>query len=145
MTVTFTPVDGGTLVELVHDEFERHGEGGSAVADGVRGGWSGTLDRFAAAADADRPHKHVMSYRAAEGFLPLAQEHGPAHVARLREFHARGVLLMVGTLQEPFDGSALGVFTTREAAEEFIAGDPFVLNGVVASWTVRAWDEVLVP
>ena len=40
-------------------------------------------------------------------------------------------------------GDAMGVFTTREAAEEFIAGDPFVVNGVVASWTVRPWNEVL--
>jgi uncharacterized protein len=37
----------------------------------------------------------------------------------------------------------MGVFTTREAAEEFIAGDPFVRHGVVASWTVRPWNEVL--
>ena len=36
-----------------------------------------------------------------------------------------------------------GVFTTREAAEEFIGGDPFVVNGVVAEWTVRPWNEVL--
>jgi uncharacterized protein YciI len=35
------------------------------------------------------------------------------------------------------------VFTSREAAEEFIAGDPFVVNGVVASWTIRPWNEVL--
>ena len=89
--------------------------------------------------------KYVMTYRAAEDFLPLAQQHGAAHVARLHEFHDRGVLLMVGTFQEPMNGEAMGVFTTREAAEEFIAGDPFVLNGVVAHWTVRPWDEVLQP
>ena len=87
--------------------------------------------------------KHVMTYRAVEDFLPLAREHGPAHVARLHEFHARGVLLMVGTFDEPMNGDAMGIFTSREAAEEFIAGDPFVLNGVVASWTVRPWNEVL--
>ena len=37
----------------------------------------------------------------------------------------------------------MGVFTTQEAAEEFVAADPFVLNGVVAAWTITAWDEVL--
>ncbi len=89
--------------------------------------------------------KYVMTYRAVENFLPLAQQHGPAHVARLHEFHARGVLLMVGTVEEPMNGDAMGIFTSREAAEEFIAGDPFVRNGVVASWTVRPWDEVLAP
>ncbi len=89
--------------------------------------------------------KYVMTYRAVEDFLPLAQQHGPAHVARLHELHDRGVLLMVGVLDEPMNGDAMGVFTTREAAEEFIAGDPFVVNGVVASWTVRPWNEVLSP
>jgi uncharacterized protein len=89
--------------------------------------------------------KYVMSYCAVEDFLPLAQQHGPAHVARLHEFRDRGLLLMVGTFDEPMNGDAMGVFTTREAAEEFIAGDPFVLHGVVASHTVRPWNEVLQP
>ncbi len=89
--------------------------------------------------------KHVMTYRAVEDFLPLAQQHGPAHVARLHEFRDRGVLLMAGTLDEPMNGDALAVFTTRAAAEEFISGDPFVVHGVVAQWTVRPWDEVLAP
>ena len=87
--------------------------------------------------------KYVMTYSAVEDFLPLAQQHGASHVARLHEFHDRGVLLMVGTFDEPMNGDAMGVFTTREAAEEFVAGDPFVLHGVVAEWTVRPWDEVL--
>ncbi len=89
--------------------------------------------------------KYVMTYRSVPDYLPLAQRHAPAHVARLHEFHGRGVLLMVGTLDDPPTGEAMGVFTTREAAEEFIAGDPFVTGGVVAEWTVRPWNEVLRP
>jgi uncharacterized protein YciI len=89
--------------------------------------------------------KYVLTYRAVEDFLALAREHGAAHAARLREFHGRGVLLMVGTMDEPMNGDAMGVFTTREAAEEFVAGDPFVVHGVVAEWSVRPWNEVLVP
>ena len=89
--------------------------------------------------------KYVMTYRAVEDFLPLAQQHHAAHSARVDEFARRGELLMVGTFDEPMDGEAMGVFTTREAAEEFIAGDPFVLNGVVAGWSVRPWNEVLQP
>ena len=92
-----------------------------------------------------RDVKYVLTYRAVEGFRPLAQQHGAAHVARLHEFRDRGVLLMVGTLDEPMNGDAMGVFTTREAAEEFVAGDPFVLHGVVAEHSVRPWNEILHP
>jgi len=35
------------------------------------------------------------------------------------------------------------VFTTREAAERFARGDPFVLNGVIRAWSVREWAEAL--
>jgi uncharacterized protein YciI len=36
----------------------------------------------------------------------------------------------------------MSVFTTQEAAEEFAAGDPFVINGVVGKWHIRQWREV---
>jgi uncharacterized protein YciI len=89
--------------------------------------------------------KYLMSYRAVDDFLPLAQANVAGHRARLQEFHERGVLLLAGPLGEPGNGDAIGVFTTREAAEEFVSGDPFVVNGVVAEWSVRPWNEVLQP
>ena len=39
----------------------------------------------------------------------------------------------------------MSIFTTREAAEEFVRDDPFVVNGVVRSWHIREWDESLEP
>jgi uncharacterized protein len=89
--------------------------------------------------------KFVLRYTAVDGFLPLAQANFPAHSARAQDFAARGVLLMIGVLDEPMNGDAMGIFTSREAAEEFASGDPFVVNGVVAEWTVRPWNESLVP
>lgn len=86
--------------------------------------------------------KCVMSYDLAPGGLAIVAQHAPAHAARLREFHARGVLLMAGPYADPTQG-ALGIFTTREAAEEFIRGDPFVTEGVVGTWTLKEWREVL--
>jgi len=67
----------------------------------------------------------------------------PAHKARLDEFHARGDLLMVGTFGDPQTQGSMAIFRTREAAEEFAREDPFVLNGVVARYEIRDWDEVL--
>ena len=87
--------------------------------------------------------KHVLFYEPAPDVLVRAPEHFPAHKARLDEFHARGELLMVGTFGDPAREGSMAVFTTREALDEFVAGDPFVRNGVVRAWHARAWDEVL--
>lgn len=86
--------------------------------------------------------KVVMFYEVAPDGLPKARVHYEAHVARLNEFHTRGVLLMAGPFANPAEG-ALGIFTSRQAAEEFIEGDPFVINGVVGKWVLREWNEVL--
>ncbi len=86
--------------------------------------------------------KTVMLYEVTAEGLPKAREHFPAHRARIDEFHRRGVLLMVGPFANPAEG-AMGIFSSREAAEEFIQDDPFVIHGVVARWTLREWNEAL--
>jgi uncharacterized protein YndB with AHSA1/START domain len=49
--ITFTAVDGGTLVELEHRGFEKHGETGVKMSDavGAPGGWADLLELFAKA------------------------------------------------------------------------------------------------
>ncbi len=87
--------------------------------------------------------KYVLFYESADDVLSKAPAHFPAHKARLDDFHARGDLLMVGTFGDPQEEGSMAIFTTREAAEEFVAEDPFVLNGVVRSWQIRERDEAL--
>jgi uncharacterized protein len=87
--------------------------------------------------------KYVLLYEPADDVLARAPAHFPAHKARLDAFHADGTLLMVGTFGDPQAEGSMAIFTTREAAERFVAGDPFVLEGVVARWTLRDWDETL--
>jgi uncharacterized protein YciI len=68
--------------------------------------------------------------------------HFPAHRAHWKEFLELGTLLLIGPFADPRDG-AMSVFTTQEAAEAFATNDPFVLHGVVAGWTIKAWNEAL--
>jgi uncharacterized protein YciI len=86
--------------------------------------------------------KYVVFYELAEGGMPIALENLPAHHQRNLEFQARGTLLMTGPFADPTEG-AMAIFTTREAAEEFIDGDPFVLKGAVARWRIQEWNEGL--
>lgn len=87
--------------------------------------------------------RYVVLYASADDVAHRAPPHFPAHKARLDAFHARGDLLMVGTFGDPQKEGSMAVFRAREAAEEFVAGDPFVLHGVVSGYEIRDWNEVL--
>lgn len=86
--------------------------------------------------------KYVLRYESPDNVDDEAlREHFPAHRARWATFQEQGSLLLIG----PFaDGQgALAVFTSHESAEEFARSDPFVLEGLVARWTITAWLEAL--
>jgi uncharacterized protein len=87
------------------------------------------------------PNRAVVLYTSAPDVMSLAPAHFPAHKARLDAFHARGDLLAVGAFGDPQAEGSMAIFTTRAAAEEFVAEDPFVLNGVVAAHEIRDWDD----
>ncbi|MGV9560933.1 YciI family protein [Streptomyces sp. NPDC003480] len=87
--------------------------------------------------------KYVVFYESADDVASRARAHFAAHSAHYQEFAGRGDLLMIGTFGDPQSEGAMAVFTSRKAAEEFAAGDPFVLNGVVRNWYIREWNEVL--
>jgi uncharacterized protein YciI len=85
--------------------------------------------------------KFVLLYESAPDVLSKAPAHFAAHTARGQEFHDHGSLLLYGPFGNPQEQGSMAVFTTREAAEEFAQGDPFVLHGVVSRWEIRAWNE----
>ena len=84
----------------------------------------------------------VLLYTSAPDVASKAAAHFPAHQERLIAFHERGDLLLVGAFGDPQAQGSMGIFTSREAAEEFVAGDPFRLNGVVAGWELREWQQL---
>lgn len=66
----------------------------------------------------------------------------PAHLDLARAFLANGTLELAGAYADPVDG-AVFVFTSREAAEDFIARDPYVANGLVTGHRIRDWNVVI--
>lgn len=66
----------------------------------------------------------VLLYESADDVLTKAPAHFAAHLARIREFHARGEILMVGTFGDPQAAGSMAVFPTRALAEAFVEGDP---------------------
>jgi uncharacterized protein YciI len=66
------------------------------------------------------------------------------HLTLARAAHARGELVLGGALADPVDGAVL-VFRgdSPAAAEAFARADPYVRNGLVTRWRVRAWNTVI--
>lgn len=67
-----------------------------------------------------------------------------AHLAHAWAAVERGELVLGGALADPIDGAVL-LFKcdAAEVVEAFAAADPYVLNGLVASWRVREWTTVV--
>ena len=86
----------------------------------------------------------VLMYELVDDYLDRRPEFRPQHIALVRAAHARGELLLAGALADPYD-RALLVFAgdTGDTATDFARNDPYVINGLVTSWTVRQWSEVL--
>lgn len=62
----------------------------------------------------------------------------PRHKAVVDAFVERGVVIGIG----PFaDMGNMAIFRTREAAEAFVREDPFALEGLVKSYTIRDWND----
>lgn len=87
--------------------------------------------------------RHVVFYHSADNVAQRAPEHFPAHVARCQQFAADGTLLGYGTFGDPQAQGSMAVFATRDAADRFVAGDPFVQHGVVAEYEIREWNDTL--
>jgi uncharacterized protein len=62
----------------------------------------------------------------------------PRHKIVVDELIARGEVIGIG----PFaDRGNMAIFRTRAAAEEFVARDPFNLEGLVKSYVIREWND----
>lgn len=81
----------------------------------------------------------VLLYDVVDGFREKRTPYRPAHLALVREAHARGEILMAGALGDPPDGALL-LFRAESAelVERFAEADPYVVNGL-ARWRVRPW------
>jgi uncharacterized protein YciI len=75
-----------------------------------------------------------------DGGMRRAREVYPRHSAYADEFGESGELLLIGTFADPVADGSMGIFLSRDAAERFVASDPFVTEGVVVGWRILDWN-----
>lgn len=87
--------------------------------------------------------KYVLLYQLVEDATAKALQHEDAHRAYRAQFYRSGQLELTGAFANEQQDGTMAVFGTSEAAEAFVENDPFVLHGVVASWRILEWNEIL--
>lgn len=85
----------------------------------------------------------LLTYTLGPDYIERRPDFRTAHLALAWAAADRGELVLGGAL-EPAD-AALLLFRgeTAAVAEAFARADPYVLNGLVASWAVRPWTTVV--
>jgi uncharacterized protein YciI len=87
---------------------------------------------------------YLLFYDVVEDYAERRLAFRAEHLAYARGALQRGDLVLGGALADPIDGAVLLFRGSSPAvAEAFAAGDPYVRNGLVTSWRVRAWTTVI--
>lgn len=87
---------------------------------------------------------YLLLYEVVDDYVARREAYRAEHLALARQACERGELVLGGALADPVDGAVL-VFrgASPAAAEDFARADPYVQNGLVTRWRVRAWNTVV--
>ncbi len=86
----------------------------------------------------------LLEYDLVTDYIERRAEFREAHLALATEAAERGQLVLGGALADHPD-RALLVWRVADRAiiDEFVRGDPYVINGLVRSWSIRPWNVVV--
>ncbi len=86
----------------------------------------------------------VLEYTSFEVARAEAPDDIAAHVKRSKELHENNTHLMTEAFLDHNDQplSTMAVTSSREAAEEYVKGDPFLLNGMMSAWYTHKWSNM---
>ena len=86
----------------------------------------------------------ALMYELVDDYLTRRAEFRDQHLKMAHELKARGEIVLAGAFADPPD-KALLVFRAedRSVPESFARTDPYVINGLVKRWEVRAWTVVI--
>jgi uncharacterized protein len=87
---------------------------------------------------------YALIYYLVEDYLSRRIVFREKHLHLAKEANSRGELVLAGAFSNPAD-RALLVFRVKNKSviEEFIRKDPYVENGLVTRWEIRAWSVVI--
>ena len=86
---------------------------------------------------------YALLYETVENYVERRTPFRPEHLGYAQRAHDSGLLVMAGAF-DPADG-VLFVFRADGPGpvEDFARNDPYVKNGLVTKWRVRAWTVMI--
>lgn len=91
------------------------------------------------------PIQYLLRY----DYIPdVLEKRGPyreGHLGLAKKMVEEGTCISAGPTGEPGQdpNGGLFIFTTEEAAKEYVAGDPYVKNGIVSSYKILEWNVAI--
>lgn len=67
----------------------------------------------------------------------------PRHKIVADKYIDQGDVVGIGPFTDR--GGNMAIFKSREAAEKFVAEDPFILEGIIKTFVIKDWDDNLLP
>lgn len=86
----------------------------------------------------------ALMYDLVDDYLARRGTFREQHLKMANDLRAKGEIVLAGAFADPAD-RALLIFQTpdRTVPENFARTDPYVINGLVKRWEVRAWSVVV--
>ena len=86
----------------------------------------------------------LLEYDLVTDYLERRSEFREDHLALATEATRREELVLGGALADPADRAIL-VWRVADPGivEKFVRADPYVINGLVRSWSIRPWTVVI--
>jgi len=85
----------------------------------------------------------LLIYDVVPNYVERRAPYRAEHLRLAQAAAERGELLLDGAMADPVDGAVLIFRAERAIVERFAAEDPYVKNGLVTSFRVRAWTAVV--
>ena len=87
---------------------------------------------------------YVLIYHLVEDYMTRRGQFREEHLKLAKELNQRGEMILAGAFCDPPD-KALLIFRVADKSviEDFVKKDPYVNNGLVADWEIRAWTVVI--
>ena len=88
--------------------------------------------------------KAVVIGEGAGASMEIIMQVYPRHKEVADKFIQRGDVIGIGPFTDAIRGN-MAIFKSREAAEQFVKEDPFILEGLIKSFVIRDWNDSLLP